>query len=116
MNDSNTILLHWQFYYYVLNISGTVSVGGGVGKDCLSESNSLVASVENTVESLKESHAEDELRRYVIWVCDALKLKASNNQINTTLNTTNGCVKGTRPDLSVRSEMECSLIKKRRGE
>jgi hypothetical protein len=40
----------------VLDILGTISVGDGVCEGCFSQSDSLIGSVEDRIESLKEDH------------------------------------------------------------
>ena len=87
-----------------------ISIGDGVGEGSFSQSHSLIASVVDRVESLKERHAEDEAPGWDRTRTDVSK--ASNNQINFAGNTTNGSVKDARPDLSVRGEFEYNLIKK----
>jgi hypothetical protein len=67
----------------------------------------LVARVVDRVESLEESHAQDEVKSLSRWGA-----KVINNQVNIAGDTTNFTVKGTRPDLSVCSQFELSLVKK----
>jgi hypothetical protein len=88
------------------DISG-ISVGGGRGEACCRQSDSLVGSVVDRVESLEESHAEDEIESG-----STIEAIVLDNQINVTENTTNIGIKAPRPDLSVSSQFECSLVKK----
>ena len=85
-----------------------ISVGDGVGEGCSSQSDLLVGSVEDRVESLEESHAIDEVESLSTWGANA-----GNNQVNGTGSTTHGSIKGTRPDLSVGSQIEWNLVNKK---
>ena len=78
-----------------------ILVGGGAGERCGSQSNTLVGSVEYRVESLEESLAVDKVEPR-----SAVVTNVTNNQVNGACNTTNVSVKGTRPDLTVRSQSE----------
>lgn len=89
-------------------ISSSVQIKFGVGERCVSQSDSLVRSVEDTVESLKGSRAKNE-RRSSCGVANIIY-----NQINLISNTTHDSVKVLRHDLSVRSECEGNLVKKRK--
>ena len=85
-----------------------ILVGGGVGKRCSSQSNTFVASVEHSVESLEESLAVDKVESLSTGGA-----KVTNNQVNSAINTANVGVKGSRPDLSVGSQSKGSLVKNR---
>jgi hypothetical protein len=98
----------------LIDISDTILVGGGVCEGCFSKSNSLVAGVEDRIESLKESHADNEIHRSSSIRINVSKVGNLNNQMDFTGNTTNFSIKDTRPDLSVRGEFECNLVKKER--
>ena len=82
-------------------IKSHLSVGSGIGEGCSSQSDTLVGSVEDGVESLEKSLAIDEVKSLTTW-----RPNVGNNQINVVGNTTNQCVEVTRPDLSVRSQTE----------
>ena len=84
-----------------------ISVGGGVGEGCFRQSDPLVASIVDRVESLEEALAEDEVHSR-----STLGANVDNNQINPTFSTTNNRVEVTRPDLSVRGHFECNLVKR----
>lgn len=93
----------------ILDISGiSVQVKVGVGEACVSQSDSLVGSVEDTVESFKGSHANNEGQTPTYGA------NVIYNQVNLTGNTTHGSVKALRQYLGVRSECEVNLIKKRK--
>lgn len=80
-------------------------VRGGIGEAGCCQSDSLVGSVIDRVESLKKSLAEDKVQSRTF-----LGANVSNNQVNAIGSATNQGVKGTRPDLSVSSKFKCSLI------
>lgn len=80
-----------------------ILVGGGIGERCGSQSNTVVASVKYSVESLQERLAVDKVESR-----STPGANAANNQVNSGRNTANESVKGTRPDLTVRSQSECS--------
>ena len=88
-------------------IIASILVGGGVGEGCGSQSNTLVAGVEYSVESLKESLAVDKVESRSTVVANV-----TNNQVDFAGDTANISVKGTRPDLSVGGQSECSLVGK----
>lgn len=75
---------------------------------CCRQSDPLVGSVVDRVESLQPDLTEDEVQS-----SSTLGANVLNNQINLTLNTTNITVEDTRPDLSVRGQFECNLMKKK---
>jgi hypothetical protein len=85
-----------------------LQVDDGVGVGCLSKSDLLVASVQDTVESFKGKHAKDEVKS---WLAIILY-----NQIDPIGITTKFNVKVLRQDLSVRSECEGNLVKKKKGD
>ena len=85
-----------------------ILVGGGVGERCGSQSNTLVASVEDSVESLEDRHAKDEVK-----FLSTRGANITNGQINFARDTANDDVEGSRPDLGVGSQSECSLVKKK---
>lgn len=84
-----------------------ILVGGGVSEGCSSQSDPLVGSVEDGVESFEESLAKDEVQSG-----STLATNVTNNQVNLAFNTTNGRVKFTRPDLSIGSQLESGLIER----
>jgi hypothetical protein len=88
-------------------INSASLVGGGTGEGCSSYSDTFVGSVEHRVESLEESLAVDKVKSF-----PTRGANVTNDQVNFSSNTTNVRVKGTRPDLSVGSQSECSLIKR----
>ena len=74
---------------------------------CFSKSDTLVASVQDTVESLKDNCAKDEIHS-----CSWVVANVLYNQINLIGNTTHVDVKALWQDLSVSSERELSLVQK----
>ena len=82
-------------------ITEGISVGGGISVGCGSKSNSRIASVEDSVESLEPSLPIDEVESR-----SEVAAKVIDNQVNVAGNTANVSVKATRPDLSVGSECE----------
>jgi len=78
-------------------------VGGGIGERCGSQSNTPVATVEYRVESLEERLAVDKVESR-----STRGANVANNQVNCAGNTANVGVEGTRKDLSIRSQSECS--------
>ena len=87
-----------------------VSVGSGVSEPCCCQSDPLVGSVVDRVESLQTGLTEDEVHSR-----STLGANVLNNQINLILSTTNFRVQGTRPDLSVRGQFEFNLMEKKKG-
>ena len=79
-------------------------VGGGSGKGRCRQSDPLVCSVVDRVESLEKDLAEDKVQSRSTRVA-----YVSNNQIYFTGGTTNPGVEVTRPDLSIRREFKRSL-------
>ena len=78
-----------------------IGIGGGLGKGRISESDLLMGSIKDSVESLKDRLAEDEFILYKF--AQARVINNRENVIGTS--TSNKCiVKVSRPDLSVRSE------------
>ena len=83
-----------------------ISVGGGSGEGCSSKSDTLVGSIKDRVESLEETLAVDEIESRSAGIANVC-----NNQVNVAGSTTKLRIKVTRPDLGVRGQMECSLVK-----
>ena len=79
----------YQWHWIIL-------VGHGVGIFCSRQSDPLIASVVDRVESLEEALAQEE-----VVSRSTGGAKVTNNQINATVNTTNKSVELTRPGLSV---------------
>ena len=72
-------------------------------KECGSQSNTFVASVEYSVESLEESHADDKVESFSTGGAEI-----TSNQVNSARNTANDV---SRPYLGIGSQSKCSLDK-----
>lgn len=79
-------------------------IGGGCGKGGGSETDTLVGGVEDGVEALEEGETIDEVETLTAGCA-----KAVSDEIDVPSNTANVSVKGTRPDLGIRSKLESGL-------
>src|SRR5882757_1292383 len=84
-----------------------VSVGGGGGEPCCRQSDSLISSVVDRVESLEESLTKNEVQSG-----STIAASVTNNQINVIGRSINHFFKATRPDLSIGSKFEFNLWRK----
>lgn len=85
----------------------TLRIEGAVGEVCVSQSDLLVCTVEDNVESLHGSHAKYEIHSLLVAT-------VTDHQIKFIGNTMNGGVKANRRDLRVRIEYEFNLVTKRK--
>ena len=90
-----------RYLHRSTSITEGISVGGGISVGCGSKSNSRIASVEDSIESLEPSLPIDEVESRSKVAAEVI-----DNQVNVAGNTANVSVKATRPDLSVGSECE----------
>lgn len=83
-------------------------VGGGSGEGGGSETDPLVSGIENGVEALEESEPVDEVETLA-----AVGAKIVDDEVDAASNTADISVEGTGPELTIGSQLEGSLCRRR---